>query len=139
MLNWTVMKTRPTGSNQAVLRCHGMELDTIDETKEATTSSEETQFIQQQIEAENTRFDNTLAHYKNRVKDKETRHYKQHRALEAKLLQAIAQAEDSIADSNCWLNNGTIPKTAKPKKPTKEEKALIRSRVKKAYATSKKK
>jgi len=35
-------------------------MDAIDETEEATTNSEEIQFIQRQIEAENTRFDNTL-------------------------------------------------------------------------------
>jgi len=58
--------------------------------------------------------------------------------LEARLLQAIAQAEDSTADNDYWLNNRKIPKKEEPRKPTKEEKTLIRSRVKKAYTASKK-
>jgi len=73
----------------------------------------------------------TLAYFKQRVKDEEERHSKQHRLLEARLLQAIAQAEGSTADSDYWLNNRKIPK--------KEEKTLIRSRVKEAYTASKKK
>jgi len=74
-----------------------------------------------------------------RVEEEEERHSKQHQLLEAKLLQAIAQTEGSITDSDHWLNNRKIPKKVKPRKPAKEEKTLIRSRVKKAYATSKKK
>jgi len=73
------------------------------------------------------------------VQEEEERHNKQHRLLEAKLLQAIAQTEGSTADSDYWLNSRKIPKKEKPRKPAKEEKTLIRSRVKKAFTTTKKK
>jgi len=117
-------------------------MDTIDETEEATASSEEVnqliQQIQQELEEETKRHDNTLAYFKLRVKEEEERHSKQHWFLEARLLQAIAQTEGSTADSDYWLNNRKIPKKEEPRKPTKEEKTLIRSRVKKAYTASKK-
>jgi len=107
-------------------------LDTVEETDEstATTSTEVNQLIQQiqqELEEETRRHNITLAYFKLRVKEEEERHSKQHRFLEARLLQAIAQAEGSTADSDYWLNNRRIPKKEQPKKPTKEEKTLIRS------------
>jgi len=116
-------------------------METIDETKEATTSSETdqlTQQIQQELEEENRRNDNTLAYFKQRVKEEEERHSKQHRLLEARLLQAITQTEGSAAHSDYWLNNRKIPKKEEPRKPAKEEETLIRSWVKKACTASKK-
>jgi len=90
-----------------------MELEPIDETEETTSASSEAQLTQQELEKESKRHDNTLACCKTRVKEEEERHNKQHRLPEAKLLQATAQAEDSVADDDCWLNNGSIPKTTK--------------------------
>jgi len=118
-------------------------METIDETGESTTTSEEeiNQLIQQfqeELIAEDKRHDNTLVYFNQRVKEEEERHSKQHRILEAKLLQAIAQ-QGSAADSDYWLSNRKIQKKEKPKKPSKQEKALIRARVKKAYTASKKK
>ena len=120
-------------------------LDTVEETNESTTtttSPEANQLIQQtqqELEEENRRHDNTLASFKQRVKEEEEKYNRQHRCLEARLLQAIPQAENSTADSDYWLNNRKIPKKEESKKPTKEEKTLIRSRVKEAPAVSKKK
>jgi len=78
-------------------------METIDESEEATTSSEELnqliQQLQQELTMEDKRHFDTLAYFKNREKEEEERHSKQHQLLEARLLQAIAQAEDSIADS----------------------------------------
>jgi len=88
---------------------------------------------------EDKRHFDTVAYFKNREKEEEERHSKQHQLLEARLLQAIAQTEGSTADSDYWLNNRKIPKKEEPRKLTKEEKTLIRSRVKKAYTASKKK
>jgi len=118
-------------------------MDTIDETEEATTSSEEVnqliQQILQELEAEDKRHFDTLDYYKTRIQEEQEKHTKQQRFLETRLLQAIATVEGSTADGDYWLNNKKIPKKEQPKKPTKEEKTLIRSRVKKAYAASKKK
>jgi len=122
-------------------------MDIINETGESTstttTSSEELnqliQQIQQELTVEDKRNLDTLAYFKQRIQDEEERHSKQHRLLEARLLQAITQTEGSTADSDCWLNNRKIPKKEEPRKLTKEEKTLIRSRVKKAYTASKKK
>jgi len=121
-------------------------METIDETGESTTTTntdeEVNQLIQQvqdELIAEDKRHDNTLAYYNQRVKEEKERHSKQHRVLEAQLLQAIAQQEGSTADSDYWLSNRKIPKKEHPKKPSKQEKALIRARVKKAYTASKKK
>jgi len=118
-------------------------LDPIKETDESTTTSSEvnqlTQQVQQELEGKDKRHYNTLAYYKFRIQEEEEKHSKQHWLLEAKLLQAIAQTEGSTADSDYWLNNKKIPKKEKPRKPIKEEKTLIRSRVKKACAASKKK
>jgi len=61
------------------------------------------------------------------IKEEEERHSKQHRLLEARLLQAITQTEGSAADSDCWLNNRKIPKKEEPRKLTKEEKNLHKS------------
>jgi len=111
-------------------------LETIYEEEKSTTTPSEVQLIQQQLEKEINRHDNTLEYYKQRVKDKKERHYQQQRELEAKLLEAIAKEEDSKADDSYWLNNRPIPKsrTVEPKKLTKADKTLIRSQVKKAYA-----
>jgi len=121
-------------------------METIDETGESTTTTntegEINQLIQQvqdELIAEDKRHNNTLAYYNQRVKEEKERHNKQHRVLEAQLLQAIAQQEGSTADSDYWLSNRKIPKKEPPKKPSKQEKALIRARVKKAYTASKKK
>jgi len=118
-------------------------METIDETGESTTTSEEVnqliQQFQEELIAEDKRHDNNLAYFNQRVKEEKERHSKQHRLLEAKLLQAIAQQEGSTADSDYWLSNRKIQKKEQPKKPTKQEKALIRARVKKAYTANKKK
>jgi len=120
-------------------------METIDETGESTTTTnteEVNQLIQQfqeELIAEDKRHDNTLAYFNQRVKEEKERHSKQHRLLEAKLLQAIAQQEGSTADSDYWLSNRKIQKKEQPKKPSKQEKVLIRARVKKAYTASKKK
>jgi len=114
-------------------------METIDETGESTTttSAEEVdqliQQFQEELIAEDKRHDNTLAYFNQRVKEEKERHSKQHRVLEVKLLQAIAQQEGSTADSDYWLSNRKIQKKEQPKKPSKQEKALIRARVKKAY------
>jgi len=118
-------------------------MDAIDESEEATASSEElnqsTQQMQQELTVEDKRNLDAVAYFKQRVKDEEERHNEHHRLLKARLLQAIAQTEGSTADSDCWLNNGKIPKKGEPRKLTKEEKTLIRSQVKKACIASKKK
>jgi len=120
-------------------------METIDETGESTTttSAEEVdqliQQFQEELIAEDKRHDNTLAYFNQRVKEEKERHSKQHRVLEVKLLQAIAQQEGSTADSDYWLSNRKIQKKEQPKKPSKQEKALIRAHVKKAYTASKKK
>jgi len=121
-------------------------METIDETGESTTTTnteeEVNQLIQQlqeELTAEDKRHDNTLAYFNQRVKEEKERHSRQHRVLEAQLLQAIAQQEGSTADSDYWLSNRKIPKKEPPKKPSKQEKALIRARVKKAYTASKEK
>ena len=120
-------------------------METIDETGESTTTAsteEVNQLIQQfqeELIEEDKRHDNTLAYFNQRAKEEKERHSKQHRLLEAKLLQAIAQSKGSTADSDCWLNNRKIQKKEQPKKPTKQEKALIRSRVKKDSLAGKKK
>jgi len=122
-----------------------MVLDAIDETEESTTtaSTEEVnqliQQIQQELIVEDKRHFDTLAYYKNRIKEEEEKHTKQQHFLETRLLQAIATVEGSIADGDYWLNITKIQKKEQPKKLTKEEKTLIRSRVKKAYTASKKK
>ena len=120
-------------------------METIDETGESTTTTnteeEVNQLIQQlqeELIAEDKRHDNTLAYFNQRVKEEKERHSKQHRVLEAKLLQALTQ-QGSTADSDYWLSNRKIQKKEPPKKPSKQEKALIRARVKKAYTASKKK
>jgi len=120
-------------------------METIDETGESTTttSTEELnqliQQIQQELTVEDKRNLDTLVYFKQRIQDEEERHSKQHRLLEARLLQAIAQTEGSTADSDYCLNNRKIPKKEEPRKLTKEEKTLMRSRVKKVYTASKKK
>ena len=120
-------------------------METIDETGESATatSAEEVnqpmQQVQEELTAEDKRHDNASACFNQRAEEEKERHGKQHRLLEAKLLQAVAQTEGRTADSDCWLNNRKIPKKEQPKKPAKQEKALIRARVKKAYAASKKK
>jgi len=88
------------------------EMETIDESEEATSSEELNQLIQQlqqELTVEDKRHFDTIAYFKNREKEEEERHSKQHRLLEARLLQAITQAEDSIADGDYWLNNTKIP------------------------------
>jgi len=72
-------------------------METIDETGESTVSTEEanqlTQQFQEELIEEDKRCDNALACFNQRVKEEEERHSKQHRLLEAKLLQAIAQSD----------------------------------------------
>ena len=120
-------------------------METIDETGESTTTTSEEevnqliQQLQEKLIEEDKRHDNTLVYYNQRVQEEKERHTRQHRHLEAQLLQAIAQQEGSTADSDYWLSNRKIPKKEPPKKPSKQEKALIRARVKKAYTASKKK
>jgi len=112
----------------------------IFEAEEKTSStSSEVQLTQQQLEEENKRCNNALACHKLRVKEEEERHSKQHRFLEAKLLQATAQSQDRAADDDCWLNNKSVKRTAEQKMPNKDAKALIRCRVKKPCTASKKK
>jgi len=119
-------------------------METIDETGESTTATSEEEIdqliqqLQEELIAEDKRHDNTLAYFNQRVKEEKERHSKQHRALKAKLLQALTQ-QGSAADSDYWLSNRKIQKKEPPKKPSKQEKALIRARVKKAYTASKKK
>jgi len=118
------------------------EMETINESEEATSSEELTQLIQQiqeELIVEDKRHFDTLAYFKNRIKEEEEKHTRQQRLLETRLLQAITTVEGSITDGDYWLNNTKIPKKEQPRKLTKEEKTLIRSRVKKAYSVSKKK
>jgi len=122
-------------------------MEPIDETGESTTTTTSSdklnqliQQLQQELIGEDKRHFDTLAYFKNREKEAKERHSKQQRFLETKVLQAITTIEGSIADGDYWLNNTRIPKKEQPKKKlTKEEKTLIRSRVKKAYTASKKK
>jgi len=122
-------------------------MEPIDETGESTTTTTSSdklnqliQQLQQELIGKDKRHFDTLAYFKNREKEAKERHSKQQRFLETKVLQAITTIEGSIADGDYWLNNTRIPKKEQPKKKlTKEEKTLIRSRVKKAYTASKKK
>jgi len=116
-------------------------METIDETKESTTSSEELnqliQQLQRELIVEDKRHFDTLAYYNSKTQEERDKHSKKQRLLESRLLQAITTVENSIADGDYWLNNTKIPKKEQPKKKlTKEEKTLIRSRVKKAYTAS---
>jgi len=119
-------------------------METIDETEESTTSPEAlnqlTQQLQQALIGEDKRHFDTLAYFNSRIQDKKDKHSKKKHFLETRLLQAITTVEGSIADGDYWLKNTKITKKEQPKKKlTKEEKTLIRSRVKKAYTASKKK
>jgi len=124
-------------------------MEPIDETGESTTtaSSEELnqliQQLQQELIVEDKRHFDTLAYYNSRMQEEKDKHSKKQRFLETRLLQAITTVEGSIADGDYWLTNTKIPtkipKKEQPKKLTKEEKTLIRSRVKQAYTASKKK
>jgi len=122
-------------------------MDTIDETGESTTttSTEEVNQlilqIQQELTVEDKRHFDVLAYYKTRIQEEQEKHTRQQRFLETRLLQAIATVEGSTADGDYWLNNTKIPKKKEQpkKKPTKAEKTLIRTQVKKAYTASKKK
>jgi len=121
-------------------------MDTIDETGESTTTTnteEEVnqlmQQIQQELVVEDKRHFDTLGYYKSRIQEEQEKHTRQQQFLETRLLQAIATVEGITADGDYWLNNTKIPKKEQPKKLTKAEKTLIRTQVKKAYTTSKKK
>jgi len=120
-------------------------MEAIDENEESTTSSEAlTQLIQQlqqELIGEDKRHFDTLAYFNSRIQEEKDKHSKKQHFLETRLLQAITTVEGSIADGDYWLNNTKIPKKKEQpkKKLTKEEKTLIRSRVKKAYTASKKK
>jgi len=120
-------------------------METIDETEESTTTSSEElnqliQQLQQKLIVEDKRHVDTLAYYNSRIQEEKDKHSKKQRFLETRLLQAITTVEDSITGGDYWLNNIKIPKKEQPKKKlTKEEKTLIRSRVKEAYTASKKK
>jgi len=125
-------------------------METIDETEESattrtTTSTEELkqliQHLQEELIVEDKRYFDTITFYKDRIQEEQEKHTKKQRLLETQLLQAITAVEHSVADGDYWLNNTKIPKKKEQpkKKLTKEEKTLIRSRVKKAYTASKKK
>jgi len=121
-------------------------METIDETEESTTTSSEElnqliQQLQQELIGEDKRHFDTVAYFNSRIQEEKDKHSKKKYFLETRLLQAITAVEGSIADGDYWLNNTKIPKKKEQpkKKLTKEEKTLIRSRVKKAYTTSKKK
>jgi len=123
-------------------------METINETEESTTttitSTEELkqliQHLQEELIVEDKRYFETVAYFKDRIQEVQEEHIKKQRFLETKLLQAITTVEHSVADGDYWLNNTKIQKKEPPKKKlTKEEKTLIRSRVKEAYAASKKK
>mgnify|MGYP000552795030 CR=1 FL=1 len=122
-------------------------METINETEESTTSSEAlnqlTQQLKQELTVEDKRHFDTLAYFNSRIQEEKDKHSKKQHFLETRLLQAITTVEGSRADGDYWLNNKKIPtktpKKEQPKKLTKEEKTLIRSRVKKAYTASKKK
>jgi len=124
-------------------------METIDEAEESTTatttSTEELkqliQHLQQELIVEDKRYFDTIGYFKDRIQEEQEKHTKKQHFLETKLLQAITTVEHSVADSDYWLNNTKIPKKKEQpkKKLTKEEKTLIRSRVKEAYTASKKK
>ena len=121
-------------------------METIDETEESTTTSSEElnqliQQLQQELIGEDKRHFDTVAYFNSRIQEEKDKHSKKKYFLETRLLQAITAVEGSIADGDYWLNNTKIPKKKEQpkKKLTKEEKTLIRSRVKKAYTASKKK
>jgi len=125
-------------------------METIDETEESTTtpttttSTEELkqliQHLQEELIVEDKRYFDTVAYFKDRIQEVQEEHTKKQRFLETQLLQAITAVEHSVADGDYWLNNTKMQKKEQPKKKlTKEEKTLIRSRVKKAYTASKKK
>jgi len=123
-------------------------METVDEAEEATTatttSTEELkqliQHLQQELILEDKRHFDTVSFYKDRIQEVQEEHTKKQCLLESQLLHAITAVDHSVADSDYWLNNTKIPKKEQPKKKlTKEEKTLIRSRVKKAYTASKKK
>jgi len=121
-------------------------METIDEAEESTTTSSEElnqliQQLQQELIGEDKRHFDTVAYFNSRIQEEKDKHSKKKHFLETRLLQAITTVEGSIADGDYWLNNTKIPKKKEQpkKKLTKEEKTLIRSRVKKAYTASKKK
>ena len=120
-------------------------MEAIDENEESTTSSEAlTQLIQQlqqELIGEDKRHFDTLAYFNSRIQEEKDKHSKKQHFLETRLLQAITTVEGGATDGDYWLNNTKIPKKKEQpkKKLTKEEKTLIRSRVKKAYTASKKK
>jgi len=120
-------------------------METIDETEESTTSSEALdqliQQLQQELIGEDKRHFDTLAYFNSRIQEEKDKHSKEKHFLETRLLQAITTVEGSVADGDYWLNNTKIPKKKEQpkKKLTKEEKTLIKSRVKEAYTASKKK
>jgi len=83
-------------------------METIDETGESTTTSEEEidqliQQLQEELIAEDKRHDNTLAYSSQRVKEEKERHSKQHQVLEAKLLQALTCQTTNLGWS--WSSN----------------------------------
>ena len=123
-------------------------MESIDETEEATTatttSTEELkqliQHLQEELIVEDKRYFDTVSYFKDRIQEVQEEHTKKQRFLETQQLQAITAVEHSVADGDYWLNNTKIQKKEQPKKKlTKEEKTLIRSRVKEAYTASKKK
>jgi len=126
-------------------------METIDETEESTTtpttatSIEELkqliQHLQEELIVEDKRYFDTVGYFKARIQEEvQEEHTKKQHFLETKLLQAITAVEHSVADSDYWLNNTKIQKKEQPKKKlTKEEKTLIKSRVKEAHTASKKK
>jgi len=115
-------------------------METIDETEESTTTTSTEglnqliQQLQQELIGEDKRHFDTVDYFNARIQEEKDRHSKKKHFLETRLLQAITTVEGSIADGDYWLNNTKIQKKESPKKKlTKEEKTLIRSRVKKAY------
>jgi hypothetical protein len=120
------------------------DLETIEEatieteaTEESTASTILIKDLQDQWKKELKRHSGSISYYKNRIKEEETRHYKVQQDLEAKLLQALKDSESTQVDGDYWLNNKPVPKKKpKAKKPTSDEKILIRARVKKDFLKS---
>ena len=144
----TLARIEAANLEARVMATSDMDLETIEEATietEVTEATESTasiaiQALQSQLEEELKRHNNTVKYYQQRVKDEKDRHSKAQQELEAKLLQAIAQAGSSVVDGDYWLNNTVIPEeTTKARKPTRKEKTLIRAKVKQDYLKAKKK
>jgi hypothetical protein len=119
------------------------DLETIEEATIETEATEESaastliKDLQDQLEKELERHNGTVRYHQGRIKDEEARHYKVQQDLEAKLLQALRDSESIQEDGDYWLNNKPVPKNRPgTRKPTSDEKTLIRARVKREYLRS---